>query len=208
MAQGCHSPPLSSVWRLNRQGTWAHHALAMCHLRFFSFCAAHLQSCAEFRKECADHAAALETFGLVSNQNMRTRWTHSSFDSTLLLAPCDNVDDALRQKLVICLAPCLLVFCLCLCLCFYSLICSLVCLVWPSPCRRATLQMNALFANGCTWRNREVGGEIFVSRTCSLVWESRDSLPLCAFPSLFLGSGQELKLPSSLPLVSKVSGKV
>ena len=28
--------------------------------------------------ECADRAAALESFGLISNQNIRTRWVHSS----------------------------------------------------------------------------------------------------------------------------------
>ena len=37
-------------------------------------------------KECADHAAAL----------IRTRWMHSSFDSTSLFAPCDNVDNILQ----------------------------------------------------------------------------------------------------------------
>ena len=31
--------------------------------------------------ECADHAAALGTFGLVSNQNISTRWARPSFDS-------------------------------------------------------------------------------------------------------------------------------
>ena len=46
--------------------------------------------------ECADHAAALGTIGLVSNQNMRTRWMHASFDSTSLFAPCDNLDDPLQ----------------------------------------------------------------------------------------------------------------
>ena len=46
------------------------------------------------RNECADHAAALGAFGLVSNQNIRARWMHSSFDSTSLFAPGDNLDDA------------------------------------------------------------------------------------------------------------------
>ena len=40
--------------------------------------------------ECADHAASLGTFGLVSYQNIRTRWTHLSFDSNSLFAPCDT----------------------------------------------------------------------------------------------------------------------
>ena len=46
--------------------------------------------------ECADRAAALGTFGPASSRNIRTRWTHSSFDSTSLFAPCDNLDDALQ----------------------------------------------------------------------------------------------------------------
>ena len=41
-------------------------------------------------------AALLGTFGLVSNQIISTRWTHSSFDTTSLIAPCDNLDDVLQ----------------------------------------------------------------------------------------------------------------
>ena len=36
--------------------------------------------------ECADHAVALGTNGLVSNQNIRIRWAHSSFGSTSFCA--------------------------------------------------------------------------------------------------------------------------
>ena len=36
--------------------------------------------------ECADHAAALGTFGLVSNQNISTCWAHPSFDSNSCFA--------------------------------------------------------------------------------------------------------------------------
>ena len=33
---------------------------------------------------CADHAAVLGAYGLISNQNINSRWVHSSFDSTTL----------------------------------------------------------------------------------------------------------------------------
>ena len=46
--------------------------------------------------ECADHAAALGAFGIVSNHNIRTRWTHPSFDSNSSFAPCDNLGDVLQ----------------------------------------------------------------------------------------------------------------
>ena len=32
--------------------------------------------------ECADHAAALGTFGLVSNHNLATRWARHNFDTS------------------------------------------------------------------------------------------------------------------------------
>ena len=32
----------------------------------------------------------------MSNQNIRTRWTHPSFDSNSLFAPCDNLSDILH----------------------------------------------------------------------------------------------------------------
>ena len=41
-------------------------------------------------------AAALGTYGLTSNHNIRTRWTRSSFDSNSLFARRDNFDDAVQ----------------------------------------------------------------------------------------------------------------
>ena len=46
--------------------------------------------------ECADHTAALGAFGHISNQNIRTRWVHSSFDSTTLFDACGNFDEILH----------------------------------------------------------------------------------------------------------------
>ena len=46
--------------------------------------------------ECADHVAALGTFGLVSNGNVRTRWMHPSFDSNSHFALCHNRRDVLH----------------------------------------------------------------------------------------------------------------
>ena len=54
----------------------------------------HIYSHAQnLRNEFADHAAALGTFGQVSNQNIRTRWTHPSFHSNSLFVPCRNLGD-------------------------------------------------------------------------------------------------------------------
>ena len=47
--------------------------------------------------ECADHAAALGAVDLVSNQNLSTRWTHHSFDSTSCFATCYNLCDVLEN---------------------------------------------------------------------------------------------------------------
>ena len=33
--------------------------------------------------ECAGHAAALGTFGLISSHNIATRWVHHNFDATV-----------------------------------------------------------------------------------------------------------------------------
>ena len=33
--------------------------------------------------ECADHAAALGTFGLISSHNVATRWIHHNFDASV-----------------------------------------------------------------------------------------------------------------------------
>ena len=52
----------------------------------------HIYSQAEILgNECADHAVALGIFGLVSNQNLSTRWTRHSFDSAACCATCINL---------------------------------------------------------------------------------------------------------------------
>ena len=40
--------------------------------------------------ECADHAAALGTFGLTSNHNVATRWIHHNFGASACFDGCDN----------------------------------------------------------------------------------------------------------------------
>ena len=47
--------------------------------------------------ECADHAAALGAFGLVSNHNFSTRWARHSFDSVSCFATCHNLGDVLES---------------------------------------------------------------------------------------------------------------
>ena len=47
--------------------------------------------------ECADHAAALGTFGLVSSQNLSTRWAHPTFDTAACFASCNNIGDVLEK---------------------------------------------------------------------------------------------------------------
>ena len=50
--------------------------------------AARLQSCGEpWKRMCG----SLGTFGLVSNQNISTRWAHPSFDSNSCFATCHNL---------------------------------------------------------------------------------------------------------------------
>ena len=38
--------------------------------------------------ECADHAAALGTFGLTSSHNLATRWIHNNFDASVCFDGC------------------------------------------------------------------------------------------------------------------------
>ena len=47
--------------------------------------------------ECADHAAALGTFGLTSNHNVATRWTHDNFDAFACFDGCHNVNEILER---------------------------------------------------------------------------------------------------------------
>ena len=46
--------------------------------------------------ECADHAAALGTFGLVSNHNVSTRWIHHNFDAIACFDGCHNIIEILE----------------------------------------------------------------------------------------------------------------
>ena len=47
--------------------------------------------------ECADHAAALGTFGLVSNHNPSTRWIRRNFDTSACFGSCNNVGEVLEN---------------------------------------------------------------------------------------------------------------
>ena len=62
------------------------------------FTSQHVYGQAEnFGNECADHAAALGAFGLVSNHNFSTRWKHHSFDSASYFATFYNLGDVLEK---------------------------------------------------------------------------------------------------------------
>ena len=47
--------------------------------------------------ECAEHAAALGTFGFVSNHNLATRWVRHNFDTSACFVPCNNIGDVLEK---------------------------------------------------------------------------------------------------------------
>ena len=47
--------------------------------------------------ECADHAAALGTFGLTSNHNVATRWIHHKFDASACFDGCNNITGILER---------------------------------------------------------------------------------------------------------------
>ena len=47
--------------------------------------------------ECADHAAALGTFGLTSNHNVATRWIHHNFDASACFDGCNNIAEVLER---------------------------------------------------------------------------------------------------------------
>ena len=47
--------------------------------------------------ECADHAAALGTFGLISNHNVATRWTRHNFDHSACVDGCNNISEILER---------------------------------------------------------------------------------------------------------------
>ena len=67
--------------------------------RRLRFTMQHVYSHAEnFGNECADHAAALGAFGLVSKHNLSTRWARQSFDSVSCFDICHNLVDVLEKK--------------------------------------------------------------------------------------------------------------
>ena len=47
--------------------------------------------------ECADHAAAFDTFGLVSGHNVVTRWICHNFDASVCFDGCNNISDILER---------------------------------------------------------------------------------------------------------------
>ena len=47
--------------------------------------------------ECADHAAALGTFGLISSHNVTTRWIRHNFDTSVCFDGCNNISETLER---------------------------------------------------------------------------------------------------------------
>ena len=47
--------------------------------------------------DCADDAAALGTFGLISNHNVATRWTRHTFDHSACVDGCNNISEILER---------------------------------------------------------------------------------------------------------------
>ena len=47
--------------------------------------------------ECADHAAALGTFGLTSSHIVATRWIHDNFDASVCFDGCNNIAEVLER---------------------------------------------------------------------------------------------------------------
>ena len=47
--------------------------------------------------ECADHAAALGTFGLISSHNVATRWIRHNFDTSICFDGCNNIRETLER---------------------------------------------------------------------------------------------------------------
>ena len=110
--------------------------------------------------ECAEHAAALGAFGLVSNQDMSARWARPLFDCISCFSTCDSLRDVLDKLRDVRTARAsasqqeqvfgcrfildLLVTCLVSMFVFLILCCFVV---WLSRCRRS-LRRKALFDNG------------------------------------------------------------
>ena len=53
--------------------------------------------CGNLGNECADHAAALGTFGLTSSHNVATRWIHHNFDASVYLDGCNNISEVVER---------------------------------------------------------------------------------------------------------------
>ena len=49
--------------------------------------------------ECADHAAAFGTFGLISGQNVVTRCIRHNFDTSVCFDGCDNISETPVERL-------------------------------------------------------------------------------------------------------------
>ena len=47
--------------------------------------------------ECADHAAALGTFGLTSSHNVVIRWIHHNFDASACFDGCHSITEILER---------------------------------------------------------------------------------------------------------------
>ena len=47
--------------------------------------------------ECADHAAALGTLGLISSHNVATRWIRHNFDTSVCFDGCNNISETLER---------------------------------------------------------------------------------------------------------------
>ena len=47
--------------------------------------------------ECADHAAALCTFGLISSHNVATRWIRHNLDTSVCFDGCNNIRETLER---------------------------------------------------------------------------------------------------------------
>ena len=52
--------------------------------------------------ECADHAAALGTFGLTSSHNVATHWIHNNFDASVRFDGCNNITEILEPSGALC----------------------------------------------------------------------------------------------------------
>ena len=47
--------------------------------------------------ECADHAAALGTFGLIASHSAATRWMRHNFDASVCFDGCNNISEILER---------------------------------------------------------------------------------------------------------------